>query len=77
MMATRVNQKAIRLSDVVYDRWWVWKLGKVVQVLKTRLKVMWSDGRIDTYDKPHQQFLERLVRERKNEKGKEKGRVPR
>jgi hypothetical protein len=48
----------MKLNQIVYDSWWPWRLGKIVKVLKTRIHVMWIDnGRVDSYDKPHQQFL--------------------
>jgi len=43
----------------VYDRWWPWRMGKIVRVLKTRIRVEWSDtGEYWSYDRAHQQFLE-------------------
>jgi hypothetical protein len=46
-----------RVGDRVYDRWWPWKVGKVVKVLKTRVQVQFPD-RVTTYDEAHsKQFL--------------------
>lgn len=42
----------------VFDRWWPYRLGKVVKALKTRTHVRWSDGEVWRYDKAHRQFLE-------------------
>ena len=42
----------------VYDRWWPEPTMEVVQVLKTRVKLL-RDGEVRTYDKHHVQFLER------------------
>lgn len=48
------------VGDIVFDRWWWWRLGVVVKRTKTRLRVMWSDGEVWNYDRPHQRFLKRL-----------------
>jgi hypothetical protein len=43
----------------VFDRWWPYRYGVVIKVLKTRLHVQWSDGEIWKYDQAHTQFLEK------------------
>lgn len=45
----------------VFDRWWPYRYGVVIKRLKTRLHVRWSDGEVWNYDRPHMQFLEKLV----------------
>lgn len=52
--------KRPRRYDVVQDRWWPWRIGRVIKVMKTRIKVRWAHGEIETYDNAHLQFLERL-----------------
>lgn len=47
-----------RCKQKVYDRWWPYRPGKVIKVLKTRIHVRWFDGEVWSYDKAHQQFLE-------------------
>lgn len=49
------------VGDIVYDRWWPWRIGFVSKALKTRTHVTWSDGEVWNYDRPHARFLE-LVR---------------
>jgi len=51
--------KDIKVGMRLYDRWWPYTRGKVVEVLKTRIKIMMGDESI-TYDKGHCQFLERV-----------------
>jgi hypothetical protein len=48
----------LKRKQRVYDRWWRYRHGVVVKILKTRIHVRWSDGEIWSYDKAHQQFLE-------------------
>ena len=56
------GQKA-KVGMKVYDSWWPWRMGKIVKVLKTRVKIagrpIWSEyaAKIETYDKAHLQFL--------------------
>jgi len=50
----------LKVRTNVYDRWWPWRVGTVVKRLKTRVRVMWSNGETWTYDIPHMQFLEKL-----------------
>lgn len=50
-----------KLGDKVCDRWWRWKVGRVVKVMKTVVKVQFSDG-VKTYDRAHWQFLERVCK---------------
>lgn len=47
------------MGDRVYDSWWPWRLGTVVAILKTRLKLRWDDDRdyANTYDQPHSLYL--------------------
>lgn len=47
----------LRLRQPVRDRWWPWRYGKVVKVLKTVVHVRWSDGELWCYDRAHQKFL--------------------
>ncbi len=47
----------LRKDDKVYDRWWPERLGKVIQIRKTRLRVQWSGGDVWSYDLPHLGFL--------------------
>lgn len=47
-------------GTIVFDRWWPWRFGVVQKCTKTRLHVMWSDGDVWNYDRPHRRFLERL-----------------
>jgi hypothetical protein len=51
----------VKQGQHVIDAWWHTRAGRIVQVLKTRLRVRWSDGQVWTYDKPHQQFLRRVT----------------
>jgi len=50
----------LKLRARVFDRWWPYRYGVVIKVLKTRLRVQWSDGEVWSYDRPHMQFLERM-----------------
>ena len=52
------------VGDMVYDRWWPWRIGRVVKVLRTRVKIRFQDTptRISTYDNAHCQFLEPCAR---------------
>jgi hypothetical protein len=48
-----------KVGDKVYDTWWpYWGLGKVVLVLKTRVKVKFSEHMF-VYDKAHCKFLKK------------------
>lgn len=50
----------VKLRRKVFDRWYPERgTGRVVQVLKTRAKIRWPDGTVQTYDHAHFQFLER------------------
>lgn len=44
-------------GQAVHDSWWPLRSGHVRNVLKTRLRVEWSDGEVWTYDQSHMQFL--------------------
>lgn len=47
------------LGEVVFDRWFpFWGNGRVKVVLKTRLRILFADGELRTYDHAHCQFLE-------------------
>lgn len=65
-MKTKVvrNHDAVtrQVDTNVYDRWWPWRIGTIVKVLKTRLHVQWADGETWVYDRPHEQFLRDLDR---------------
>jgi len=52
--------RVFKLKARVHDRWWPYRYGTVVKVLKTRVHVRWVDGEIWSYDKPHLQFLEKI-----------------
>lgn len=64
--------KSFKRKDKVYDRWWPWRLGIVLKVLKTRLHVKWLSGynneadRLWIYDIPHSKFLVRLNARKRN-----------
>lgn len=47
----------MKVGQRVIDRWWPWRLGLVVAVGSTRVRVRWSDGEEWSYDRPHQKFL--------------------
>jgi hypothetical protein len=49
-----------RLKQKVYDRWWPWRIGKVIRVMKCFVYVQWLDGEQVRYDRAHQQFLSKL-----------------
>lgn len=49
--------KRFKPGTQVYDRWWPWKVGRVVWVGKTRLHVQFGSERT-VYDAAHCQFLE-------------------
>jgi hypothetical protein len=48
----------MKQGQLVHDIWWPWRVGRITRVLKTRLRVRWEDGKVWTYDKAHQQFLQ-------------------
>lgn len=48
-----------KVGDRVFDRWWPWKAGRCIKVMKTRVKIRLDDGEIATYDFPHCRFLKR------------------
>lgn len=47
----------MKRGAIVHDRWWPWRLGRVLRVGKTCTRVRWSDGTEWSYDKAHRQFL--------------------
>jgi hypothetical protein len=50
----------VKPGDIVYDAWWPWRLGVVVRVLKTRIKVRYNGlDVVWSYDVAHQRFLRR------------------
>lgn len=52
------SMRGLLVGDFVHDRWYPYKRGKIVKVLKTRIHIMWiGDGEIEVYDNAHQQFL--------------------
>lgn len=53
---------AMRVGCIVYDSWWLWRIGRVTKISASRLHVQWSDGETWNYDKAHQQFLRRTKR---------------
>jgi len=55
-----VKPALLKEKTKVYDRWWPWRAGTVVKRMKTRARILWSDGTTWTYDTPHMQFLEKL-----------------
>ncbi len=52
----------IRVGDRVSDCWWPWRVGVVVQRLKTVARVRWSDGTVWRYDRSHLRFLRLLTK---------------
>lgn len=46
-----------KVGDVVTDKWWKEKVGKVTKVYSKTLHVEWSDGDKWIYDKDHLVFL--------------------
>jgi len=52
----------MKVGDKVYDRWWPWRVGKIIKILKTRVKIefpnIFGEKSIVTYDKAHLKFLE-------------------
>lgn len=51
----------VLVAEVVYDRWWPWRLGVVAKRTKTIVRVRWSDGETWKYDRAHRQFLSRYT----------------
>lgn len=49
-----------RVGTRVYNRTDRFRRGRIVEVMKTRIKVQWLDGDIETYDRAHVQFLEKI-----------------
>ena len=60
------------VGDRVYDRWWDWRLGIVIRVGKSSVRVLWNEKRhpvgphhsqsdIWYYDRDHLQFLEKVI----------------
>ena len=50
------------VGDRVQDTWWQEKTGRVVEVLKTRVKIE-MNGDVVTYDRDHYKFLRKLKRD--------------
>lgn len=50
-----------KAGQLVYDQSWPYRRGRILKVLKTRLRVEWFEPingeHIWTYDKAHQRFL--------------------
>lgn len=55
--------KDIRVGDFYTDEWYYeYGMGKVVEVLKTRVKIHFSEiNKVMTYDRDHVKFLEDLT----------------
>jgi hypothetical protein len=47
----------MKVRQKVLDSWWPWRIGTVIRVGKTRVRVRGQDGVEWSYDKPHMQFL--------------------
>lgn len=58
----REAERVFGVGDVVYDRWWPWRAGRVSVARGRSLVVSWQSGGSWRYDKPHQKFLEVLRR---------------
>lgn len=44
-------------AALVYDRWWPWRLGRLLKRTKASAVVQWLDGEVWRYDRAHLQFL--------------------
>lgn len=60
-----VARTRFKLKQRVYDRWWPARLGTIVRVTASTVRVQWIDGERWIYDRDHLQFLERYVVRRK------------
>ena len=49
----------LKTGMIVYDKWYPWENGIVTKILKTRVKIKFSNQGIITYDKSHVYFLEK------------------
>lgn len=45
------------IGSVVHDRWWPHRAGVVIRIGKVRVRVRWSDGEVQSYDRAHRKFL--------------------
>lgn len=48
----------MKIGTRVFDRWYWWRIGAIVKVMKTRVDIYWSSGATQRYDRDHVQFLE-------------------
>ena len=46
-----------RVGNLVYDRWWPWRVGRVEHVGRRSVRVRWPDD-VWTYDPAHLPYLE-------------------
>jgi hypothetical protein len=52
------SEPDLRINDRVVDRWWPWRMGRIVKRTKTTAHVRWSDDMTtERYDRSHLQFL--------------------
>lgn len=49
-----------RVGDKVCDKWWWWRVGSIIEIKKTVLRVRFPSNTITTYDVDHLQFLEKI-----------------
>lgn len=59
-----MKKYAMRVGMLVYDRWWPWKVYRVIKILKTRVKLIGTEKEI-TFDNAHLQFLEKVTKRAK------------
>lgn len=63
--------KVFRVGDRVFDRWWSWRIGMVIRVGESSVRVLWNEKRhpfgpihnqsdVWYYDRDHLQFLEKV-----------------
>jgi len=54
-----MKKPTFKKGQRVSDRWYIeWGIGRIISVLKTRMKVRFVDGTVLAYDKAHYQFLQ-------------------